>query len=58
MVGTTGAMTDVANTTDYYKQTFNSWDGYVFINFSSDASVNKTGFQLEYNAGTLNKSYK
>ena len=58
MVGTTWDMTEVVNTTDYYRKTFSSWDRYVFINFSSDTNINKTGFQIEYNAGTQKMSYK
>ena len=44
-------MSNVTNITDPYKQTYTWWDGHVMVKFTSDGSVNKRGFQIEYSAG-------
>ena len=42
-------MSNVASINDSYKQTYYWWDDYVVVNFTSDGSVNKRGFKIEYN---------
>ena len=56
-VGTSWAMSFVSSLNDSYRETYDSWDQYVFINFTSDGSVNYKGFKIEYTAGTVLVSY-
>ena len=52
-VGTSWAMSFVSSRNDSYQETYDSWDQYVFINFTSDGSINFKGFKIEYIAGTV-----
>ena len=52
-VGTSWAMSFVSSLNDSYQETYDSWDQYVFINFTSDGSINFKGFKIEYIAGTV-----
>ena len=50
-IGNSRKNASVRNVDDIYKQTYNRWDGYIQINFTSDTSVTRKGFSIEYNAG-------
>ena len=52
-VGTSWAMSFVSSLNDSYQETYDSRDQYVFINFTSDGSVNFKGFKIEYTSGTV-----
>ena len=44
-------MSNVSNIYDFYQQNYDEIDGFVMINFTSDGSVNKRGFRIEYYLG-------
>ena len=50
-VGTPWMMSNVSNIYDSYQQNYDEIDGYVMIKFTSDGSVNKRGFRIEYYLG-------
>ena len=62
-VGTPWMMSNVSNIYDSYQQNYDEIDGYVMIKFTSDGSVNKRGFRIEYYLGngviaSVNRSVK
>ena len=50
-VGTPWMMSNVSNIYDSYQQNYDEIDGYIMIKFTSDGSVNKRGFRIEYYLG-------
>ena len=52
-VGTPWMMSTVSNIYDFYQQNYDEIDGFVMINFTSDGSVNKRGFRIEYYLGNV-----
>ena len=50
-VGTPWMMSNVSNIYDSYQQNYDEIDVYVMIKFTSDGSVNKRGFRIEYYLG-------
>ena len=50
-VGTPWMMSNVSNIYDSYQQNYDEIDGHVMIKFTSDGSVNKRGFRIEYYLG-------
>ena len=52
-VGTPWMMSQVSNIYDFYQQNYDEIDGLVMINFTSDGSVNKRGFRIEYYLGNV-----
>ena len=50
-VGTPWMMSNVSNIYDSYQQNYDEIDGNVMIKFTSDGSVNKRGFRIEYYLG-------
>ena len=46
-------MSTVSNIYDFYQQNYDEIDGFVMINFTSDGSVNKRGFRIEYYLGNV-----
>ena len=52
-VGTPWMMSTVSNIYDFYQQNYDEIDDFVMINFTSDGSVNKRGFRIEYYLGNV-----
>ena len=46
-------MSNVSNIYDSYQQNYDEIDGYAMIKFTSDGSVNKRGFRIEYYLGNV-----
>ena len=46
-------MSNVSNIYDSYQQHYDEIDGYAMIKFTSDGSVNKRGFRIEYYLGNV-----
>ena len=46
-------MSNVSSIYDFYQQNYDEIDGLVMINFTSDGSVNKRGFRIEYYLGNV-----
>ena len=46
-------MSTVSNIYDFYQQNYDEIDGIVMIKFTSDGSVNKRGFRIEYYLGNV-----
>ena len=46
-------MSNVSSIYDFYQQNYDEIDGIVMIKFTSDGSVNKRGFRIEYYLGNV-----
>ena len=52
-IGNASVKNKVTDINDFYKQTYNWQDSYIHVNFTSDGSVTKRGFKIEYNEGMM-----